>query len=121
MKILVTGCAGFIGWKVAYELVNRGIYVLGIDNLNNYYDVRLKNWRLQQLKRFRNFSFFKVDIEDRGKVEEILNTYRVDAIINEAAWAGVRKSIENPEVYFKTNVNGFLNILEIAKLQGIKK
>lgn len=121
MKILVTGCAGFIGWKVTYELINRGFDVIGIDNMNNYYDVKLKYWRLEQLRKFKNFSFFKADIEDKENMYEILNSSKVEVIINEAARAGVRKSIDNPEIYFRTNVNGFLNILEIAKLQGIRK
>ncbi|WP_029552058.1 SDR family NAD(P)-dependent oxidoreductase [Thermocrinis jamiesonii] len=121
MQILVTGCAGFIGWAVAKRLLEEGHKVIGVDNLNSYYDVRLKHYRLEDLRSYRDFKFFQLDIEDYGKLKEVFKNYRFDAVINEAARAGVRASIEDPFVYMTTNANGTLNLLELCKNYGISK
>ena len=120
-KILVTGAAGFIGWKTSEKLLERGFEVIGIDNMNNYYDVRLKEWRLNQLLPHKNFKFYKVDIEDREALKELFKSNKFDAIINLAARAGVRYSIENPYIYYTTNVMGTLNLLELAKDFNVPK
>ena len=120
MKILVTGCAGLIGWKVSEKLLQKGYEVVGIDNLNGYYDPRLKEYRLKQLKKYENFKFYKVDIENYEALRIIFDENKFDAVINEAARAGVRYSIENPFVYFSTNVQGTLNLLELMKEYGVK-
>lgn len=119
-KILVTGAAGFIGSKVCEKLLEMGEDVLGIDDLNDYYDVKLKNWRLERLKKYKNFLFVKFDISKR-EIKYIIKEAKPDVIINLAARAGVRGSIENPEVYYNTNVIGNLNLLECAKDFGIGK
>ncbi len=121
MKILLTGCAGFIGWKVAEKLLEEGHEIIGLDNLNTYYDIRLKNWRLAQLKKFENFKFYKLDIEDYEKLKEIFKKYKFDAVINEAARAGVRYSLQDPWIYLKTNAYGTLNLLELMKEFGVRK
>jgi len=121
VQILVTGCAGFIGWAVAKRLLEEGHKVIGVDNLNSYYDVRLKHYRLEDLRSYRDFKFFQLDIEDYGKLKEVFENYRFDAVINEAARAGVRASIEDPFVYMTTNANGTLNLLELCKNYGISK
>jgi UDP-glucuronate 4-epimerase len=113
MKILVTGCAGFIGARTAELLLERGDEVVGVDNLNDYYDVRLKEYRLEKLRAARNFEFYAVDIEDRAKLVEIFAKHRFDAVINLAARAGVRASITSPRVYLTTNTLGTLNLLEL--------
>lgn len=121
MNILVTGSAGFIGWKVAHKLLEEGHTVIGLDNLNDYYDVRLKEYRLNTLKEHSNFTFYRVDIENINELKEIFKKHKIDAVINEAARAGVRYSIENPYVYFTTNANGVLNLLELCKEFGVNK
>lgn len=121
MKVLLTGCAGFIGWKVSEKLIDEGHSVIGIDNMNDYYDVKLKEWRLDNLLNKDNFVFHKVDIENKDVLEQLFEKYKFDAVINLAARAGVRYSIENPEVYFTTNVIGSLNLLELMKDYGVKK
>jgi UDP-glucuronate 4-epimerase len=110
MKLLVTGCAGFIGWKVSEKLLNEGHEVVGVDNLNDYYDVKLKFYRLELLKKYKNFKFYKVDIENYQSLMEIFQENKFDAVINEAARAGVRYSLENPFIYITTNVYGTLNL-----------
>ncbi len=121
MDILVTGCAGFIGWKVSQRLLQEGHKVIGVDNLNDYYDVRLKEYRLSTLREHENFTFYHADIEDISRLREIFRRHKVSAVINEAARAGVRYSVENPFIYFTTNVNGVLNLLELCKEFGVKK
>ena len=129
MKVMVTGCAGFIGWKVTELLLSQGHTVAGIDNLNTAYDPRLKDWRLGQLKDNPNFSFHKMDISLRDNLPvltSIANSLSdtsgaADAVINLAARAGVRYSVEDPWVYYETNVTGTLNLLELCRQQGIKK
>ena len=124
-KYLVTGAAGFIASQVSKQLLDQGDQVVGLDNLNNYYDVRLKNWRLEQLKAHpnaENFSFACLDIEDQAKVSDLFKTqWPFDAVLNLAARAGVRYSMENPHVYLSTNAEGTLNLLECMRTHGCKK
>ena len=119
--ILLTGAAGFIGWETARGLLASGRRVLGVDNLNDYYDVRLKEYRLEDLKGRGNFSFYRADIEDLQAIGDIFRENRIDAVINLAARAGVRYSIENPFVYMTTNAYGTLNLLELMRKYGVKK
>ncbi len=119
--ILLTGVAGFIASETAKQLLKKKYRVIGIDNMNEYYDVRLKNYRLKQLKGEKNFVFHKIDIENNAALKKLFNTYSFDSVINLAARAGVRYSIENPHVYLTTNANGTLNLLERCKQKGIKK
>jgi nucleoside-diphosphate-sugar epimerase len=123
-RIIVTGCAGFIGWKVSEMLLDFGKEVIGIDNLNDAYDVRLKEWRLNQLRPRENFRFYKLDISQKEPIFDFFKQIEAnsgDAIINLAARAGVRQSLENPWVYYETNAIGTLNLLECCKNHGIKK
>jgi len=120
-RILVTGAAGFIGWKTVEKLLERDYEVVGIDNLNTYYDVRLKKYRLNLLNKHKNFIFYKRDIENIEELDDIFRKYRFSAIINLAARAGVRSSIEKPELYLRTNALGTLNILQMMKKYDIKK
>ena len=120
MQYLVTGCAGFIGWKVTEFLLEMGHTVVGIDNLNAAYDTQVKQWRLQQLEGTPNFQFHRADICDRTALQELFNTH-YDAVINLAARAGVRQSVENPWVYVDTNVTGTLNLLERCRETEVKK
>lgn len=146
IEILVTGAAGFIGWKVCEFLLTRRelfpndlmtndsmtIDVVGIDNMNDYYDVRLKEWRLKQLTKYPNFRFYKVDIEDYKALRRLFTEFSnspvhpravspFTAVINLAARAGVRYSLENPFVYYTTNVIGNLNLLELCREFGVRK
>ena len=122
---MVTGAAGFIASQVSKQLLDQGDQVLGVDNLNDYYHVRLKNWRLEQLKAHpnaENFSFACLDIEDRANLSDLFKTHGpFDAVLNLAARAGVRYSMENPHVYLSTNAEGTLNLLESMRAQGCKK
>ncbi len=120
MKYLVTGCAGFIGWKVTEFLIADGHTVVGIDNLNDAYDVTVKKWRLAQLQELPEFHFQSVDICDYASLDSIFNI-SYDAVINLAARAGVRQSVEDPWVYIDTNVTGTLNLLELCRKTEIKK
>ena len=117
MKYLVTGCAGFIGWKVTEFLLEAGHTVVGVDNINAAYDMQVKQWRLQQLEGTPNFEFHRSDICDRDALQTIFksDTSTFDAVINLAARAGVRQSVENPWVYVDTNVTGTLNLLELCR------
>ncbi len=119
--VLVTGAAGFIGWKAAKFLLEGGFNVIGIDNMNHYYDVRLKEWRKKDLEKYENFRFFQIDIENLGALKVLFDSYDFDAVLNLAARAGVRYSMENPHVYLQTNAQGTLNLLELMKEKGIKK
>ncbi|MFO7750933.1 MAG: NAD-dependent epimerase [Desulfobacteraceae bacterium] len=112
MKVLITGVAGFIGYHLAAELLKSGHEVVGIDNLNDYYDVTLKKNRLQQLDGFDRFSFKTMDIASRTEVAELFNQDRFDVVVNLAAQAGVRYSLDNPGAYVDSNLTGFANILE---------
>ena len=122
MKILLTGVAGFIGWKTGHKLLEEGHTVIGIDNLNDYYDPRIKLWRLKTFEGKENFKFHNVDIENLQALSVLFEVYGpFDAVVNLAARAGVRYSMENPFVYFTTNANGTLNLLELSKEFGVKK
>jgi len=112
MKILVTGAAGFIGMTTALRLLGRGDEVVGLDNLNDYYDVRLKEDRLEKLTPHRKFRFIKLDIADRVGMQGLFETERFDRVIHLAAQAGVRYSLQNPHAYVDSNIVGFLNVLE---------
>jgi len=120
VKILLTGCAGFIGMHVANILLARNDEVLGVDNLNDYYDPTLKTARLRQLDKFPNFKFLKGDISDREFIAELFSAERPDCVINLAAQAGVRYSIENPHAYVQSNIVGFLNILEGCRNSAVR-
>ena len=114
--------AGFIGWRTAQRLLEKGHTVVGIDNLNDYYDPRVKRWRLKTLLGKENFRFHEVDIENYQALRLIFEVYGdFDAVMNLAARAGVRYSIKNPHVYFTTNAIGTLNLLELCKDFGVKK
>jgi UDP-glucuronate 4-epimerase len=115
VKILVTGAAGFIGFHLAGRLLERGDSVLGLDNMNAYYDVSLKEARLARLRDHRGFAFARVDLADRQAMADVFARERFDAIVNLAAQAGVRYSLENPQAYVDANVTGFMNILEGAR------
>ena len=112
---LVTGAAGFIGFHVAKSLLKDGIEVIGIDNLNPYYDVSLKNARLAQLTAQQNFTFYHDDIKDLDALKNIFSSHKIERICNLAAQAGVRYSMEDPFVYQESNIKGFLNLLEMAR------
>ncbi len=119
--ILVTGCAGFIGWKVSQQLLQMNKKVIGVDNLNDYYDPALKRWRLKTLKNHPDFSSYKVDIADYPKLKKVFDKHKVDAVINLAARAGVRASVEDPWVYLDTNTKGTLSLLECCRHNKVKK
>lgn len=112
MKVLVTGTAGFIGFHVAQRLCERGDEVIGIDNLNDYYDVNLKKARLQKLTDFANFKFIHLDLAERENMAQLFATHDFQRVIHLGAQAGVRYSIKNPYAYIDSNIIGFLNILE---------
>jgi len=120
MRVLLTGAAGFIGYHTALILLERGDEVLGIDNLNEYYDVNLKLSRLSLLKNYKNFSFLKVDLSDRDAVENSFTAFKPQRVINLAAQAGVRYGSQNPHSYIDSNIVGFLNILEGCRHHGIE-
>jgi len=136
MKILVTGTAGFIGYHLAKKLLERGDEVVGIDNINDYYDVNLKHARLNELgidalgcaslgspinsTKYKNHKFYKLDLADKEAMDTLFKTEKFDAVMNLAAQAGVRYSLENPHVYIESNVVGFLNILEGCRNHGVK-
>ena len=120
MKILVTGCAGFIGFHLCKNLFKKKNYVFGIDNLNSYYDLQLKNDRLSILKKNQSFKFFKLDISDTVKLRNLFKKNNFDVVINLAAQAGVRFSIQNPKTYFESNILGFYNILFFSKEFKVK-
>ena len=117
MKILVTGCAGFIGSHTCEFLLKRGDNVLGIDNINDYYDVELKHKNIELLKKYSNFEFRKEDIRDTKTIEE----WKPDKICHLASMAGVRYSIQHPKLYVDVNINGFINILEQARKISVKQ
>lgn len=132
-RYLVTGCAGFIASKVTDLLLTAGHEVVGVDNLNHAYDPRLKHWRLEQLKKRPNFRFHALDISDKGELEKL---FQADAdagaasptdpgpyaaVVNLAARAGVRPSVENPWVYYQANCEGTLNVLDLCRRFGVRK
>ena len=113
MKVLITGVAGFIGFDVAKASLERGDQVVGIDNINDYYDPNLKLARLEQLKPYKNFNFEKVDITDRETLTRSFQSFKPSKVVNLAAQAGVRYSIKNPYAYMNSNLVVFLNIIEL--------
>lgn len=114
-KILVTGAAGFIGFHLSKSLLQKGVTVVGFDNINDYYDVNLKYARLDILKNFENFTFVKGDLANKTAVDKLFSENKFDIVVNLAAQAGVRYSIENPQTYIESNVIGFFNILEACR------
>ncbi|MDA3787409.1 MAG: NAD-dependent epimerase [Desulfobacula sp.] len=120
MKVLVTGAAGFIGFNLTARLLREGVNVCGIDNLNDYYDVNLKKTRLSIIGKDPKFEFLLNDLSDREKIKQLFETHQFDYVINLAAQAGVRYSIENPASYIDSNLVGFGNILEGCRHSGVK-
>ncbi|TXC82195.1 NAD-dependent epimerase/dehydratase family protein [Metabacillus litoralis] len=112
---LITGAAGFIGYYLSKKLLESGCKVIGIDNVNDYYDVNLKMARLEQLQPFSKFTLIREDISDKALVTEVFAKYKPNVVVNLAAQAGVRYSIENPDVYIQSNIIGFYNILEACR------
>ncbi len=119
-KILITGVAGFIGFYVAKNLLNRGVNIIGIDNLNDYYDVALKEARLSQLKKLDNFQFEQLDLSDRPGMADLFARHQPDKVVHLAAQAGVRHSLTNPHAYVDSNLVGFVNILEGCRHNQVK-
>lgn len=120
MKVLITGTAGFIGNKLAEVLLARGDQVIGVDNVNNYYDPLLKEARLSRIKKHKNFTEIREDIADRTAMEKAFSQHKPQRVVNLAAQAGVRYSIENPHSYVNSNIVGFLNILEGCRYNGVE-
>jgi UDP-glucuronate 4-epimerase len=120
MVILVTGSAGFIGFHTAKKLLEGGNIVIGVDNFNNYYDPELKEARNTILEQFSNFKLYRSDLSDESFVKQIFTENKIDQICHLAAQAGVRYSLENSQIYIKSNINAFLNILEAARNYNIK-
>lgn len=120
---LITGVAGFIGANLAKRILNfenEKVHIIGIDNLNDYYDVKLKEYRLSELKTFDKFEFIKCDISNKNEMEQIFEKYKPNIVVNLAAQAGVRYSIINPDAYIQSNIIGFYNILECCKKNEIE-
>ena len=136
MKILITGSAGFIGFHLSKQLIDLNHNVVGLDNINDYYDINLKQERLKQLgikksdsnkklnlcssEKFKNFKFIRMDLENKIELKKLFANQKFDVVCNLAAQAGVRYSIENPEAYIQSNIVGFLNILECSRHNNIK-
>ena len=118
--ILVTGAAGFIGYHLSKKIIKNKQKVVGLDNINNYYDVNLKLARLSDLKKEKKFEFCKIDISNKKKLNNIFKKYKFTHVVHLAAQAGVRYSIYNPDVYLKSNLIGFQNILDLSRLYKVK-
>ena len=119
-RIIVTGSSGFIGMHLCIKLLENNFQVLGIDNMNNYYSLKLKKDRLRMLLEYKNFKFEKVNISNYKKLNLIFLSFKPDKVINLAAQAGVRYSIKNPRAYISSNVDGFMNILECCRHNGVQ-
>ena len=119
-KVFVTGVAGFIGFHLARRLLKDGYQVVGIDNINPYYDIALKEARLEALKNESNFTFIKMDLADRKQLERLFASQKFEVVVNMAAQAGVRYSIENPFAYVDSNLVGFVNLLECCRHNNVK-
>ncbi|AND42258.1 NAD-dependent epimerase [Cytobacillus oceanisediminis] len=120
MTILVTGAAGFVGFHLTNRLLKEGFNVIGIDNINDYYDTKLKQDRLAILEDYSNFTFYETDLADRYKIENLFQNNKFEVVINLAAQAGVRYSLENPNAYIDSNLVGFTNILEGCRNSKVK-
>ena len=120
MKIIITGSSGFIGFHLCRKLLENGIKVHGIDSMNNYYDVNLKKARLKILKKYKNFSFTKIKLENQTKLNQTFFKFRPKIVVHLAAQAGVRYSIKKPRVYLDSNITGTYNIIEISKKTKVK-
>lgn len=118
--VLVTGAAGFIGFHLSKRILELGGVVIGFDNLNDYYDVSLKEARLDILKKYDKFTFIKGDLKNSDEVNKVFNSYGIDIVVNLAAQAGVRYSIDNPQAYIESNIIGFFNILEACRHNKVK-
>ena len=119
-KVIVTGSAGFIGFSLCKKLLERGDNIIGIDNHNDYYDPKLKNERLERLTKYSNYKHYKVDLSNRQSLDEIFKNYKIKKVINLAAQAGVRYSMENPLAYINSNIVGFANILENCRNHNVE-
>ncbi len=119
MAILITGAAGFIGFHLSQKLLSEGIKIIGYDNVNDYYDPKLKEARLKILKSYKNFTFYKNDLCDLAALEKVFSNHKINKVCNLAAQAGVRYSITNPFAYQKSNIEGFLNIIEVSKRNNV--
>ncbi len=117
---LVTGAAGFIGFHIALKLLEAGLNVIGLDNINDYYDVGLKKSRLAVLDRHAGFEFFRLNLKDHQQIEAFFKEHSFDTVVHMAAQAGVRYSLVNPRAYVESNIDGFLNLLEGCRLSGVK-
>lgn len=120
MKVLVTGTAGFIGSHLAIRLLQRGDEVVGIDNLNDYYDVSLKEARLERVKAYDGFTEVRKNLEDRQTIEEVFTKHKPQRVVNLAAQPGVRYSLENPQAYVDSNIVGFVNLLEACRYHEVE-
>ncbi|MDA0346000.1 MAG: GDP-mannose 4,6-dehydratase [Verrucomicrobia bacterium] len=121
MNLLLTGCAGFIGWKTTELLIKQGHQVVGVDNLNNYYDVGLKQWRLNKLTQMDGFRFEKADLDEKESIGRLFKNTAFDAVVHLGGRAGVRYSMENPHAYMETNAGGTLSMLESMRQHGVRK
>jgi UDP-glucuronate 4-epimerase len=120
MNVLITGAAGFIGFHLSAYLLKKKYSVLGLDNLNSYYSLKLKKDRLKILSNFKNFKFYKIDLSNKQKLFKELKRKKIDIVVNLAAQAGVRYSLQNPDEYLKSNLVGFCNLLNLVKDKKIK-
>ena len=120
MNILITGSAGFIGYHLSKRLIKEQYKIIGVDNLNNYYDVGLKKARLNNLLKYDNFKFYQYNIEDNNNIQELFDRYQFDTVIHLAAQAGVRYSLKNPWSYINSNIVGLLSILESCRSHPVK-
>ncbi len=120
MKILLTGAAGFIGYHLARELCQRDFEILGVDNINDYYDKKLKLDRIKNLEPYNNFNFIESDISDKIQITEVFNKFEPEKVVNLAAQPGVRYSLINPDAYVNSNLQGFINIIELCRSKTVK-
>ena len=123
MKILITGVAGFIGFNLAkfFLETNKKIKIIGIDNLDDYYSVKLKKDRIKNINKFKNFKFIKLDVYNKKALDKLFKKNKFDYVYHLAAQAGVRYSIENPQKYYNSNIIGFTNLLEVLRKNKVKK
>ena len=123
MKVLVTGCAGFLGYHICDELLknNNSTSIIGVDSINDYYSQGIKKKRLKDLKKNKNFLFYKIDISNEKKLKKIFNNHKFEIIIHLAAQAGVRHALKDPESYLDSNIKGFLNLVDNLKTNSVKK